>query len=116
MKDNKKEQDIKTLQSIAVEVLTSGWLDKQLSTLSQDKMLMDDLAQEILISIMEYPNDKLIECYLKGEHLYFIKKMITNQYCSKNSSFYYTYRKDVCSDIEDVINKENNNNSNEEIY
>ena len=116
---NKEEQEV-LLRKIAEEVYKSGWIDEQVRRLSVDKMLMDDLVQDMLISIMEYPNDALVECYNKGEHLYFIKKMITNQYCSKNSKFYYAYRKDVGLDVDDyTIDTDNNvtkNINNEEIY
>lgn len=117
-KELKKQQE-ELLKKIALEVYNSGWLTKQCYSMSKDKMLMDDLVQDLLIDIMTYPNDKLIECYNKNEHLYFLKKMITNQYCSTQSKFYYTYRKFVGEDIENYIELEDNsinNLNNEEIY
>ena len=96
------------LKQIASEITKSGWIFKQVYKLSSDRQLMDDLIQDILLSILTYPNHKLIDAYIKNEHLYFIKRIITNQYCSNNSLFYYTYRKNVGIDLEYVINLDDN--------
>lgn len=40
---------------------------------------MDDLASELIMIILDYPNDKLISAYNKGEHLFYIKRIINNQ-------------------------------------
>ena len=109
-----EEEHRKILINIASDVFKSGWMMEQLSKMSIDKMLMDDLCQDMLISIMEYPNDKMISAYQKGEHLYLIKKMISNQFCSNTSSFYYKYRKDVINvDVDDIIRKEDNRDEEE---
>ena len=55
--------------------------------------LMDDFIQEICLSLLEYPNDKLIESYLKNEHIYLIKKIIRNNLLSTTSPFYSKYIK-----------------------
>lgn len=81
---------------IATEILKSGWLSLQCKSLCKDKMLADDLIQEILLIVLEYKSEELLtSLYAKGRHLAFIRKIINNQYKSTTSPFWYKYRKDV---------------------
>jgi predicted membrane-bound dolichyl-phosphate-mannose-protein mannosyltransferase len=91
-----KEEQQKLLIKIAEESFYE--VSKYSKTLFNNN-LADDLAQDTLISIMTYPNDKMIDAYAKGEHLFLIKRIMRTQAQSKTSTFYYTYRKN-----EDDIN------------
>ncbi len=74
-----------------------------------DAMLQLDLMQEILLIILEFkPDSKLEEAYNKGQHLYFIKRIINNQYNSITSPFYKQYRKfaSVTQSTIDIENEE----------
>ena len=88
-----KEEHINILNKIAEDLFTSGWLKKECYKLSSDKMLMDDFLQEMLLVILEYPNDKMIEAYNKGQHQFLIKRIINNNWNSSTSPFYKKYRK-----------------------
>jgi len=98
------------LNTIVTTIVKNKWLITELNKMSSDTMLMDDLAQDLCIAIIEYPNDKMVEAYTKGEHLYLIKKMIKSQLLSNTSAFYYTYRKNVATDLNDLLYKEDGGN------
>ena len=80
---------------IAEEIYVSGWLETTCRGLCKsDPQLMEDLIQEILLIVLEFkPDSKLVEAYNKRQHLFFIKKIINNQYYSVTSPFYKKYRK-----------------------
>jgi len=94
------------LNTIVTTIVKNKWLITELNKMSSDSMLMDDLCQDLCIAILEYPNNKMVEAYTKGEHLYLIKRMIKNQFNSNNSAFYYTYRKNQTEDLDTYLWKE----------
>lgn len=53
----------------------------------------DDLIQEIYLIILQYDTNTLQQLYEKKQLKYYIAKIITNQFFSKTSSFYKTYKK-----------------------
>lgn len=53
----------------------------------------DDLAQEIYLILLEYDKDKIEDIYNKNQINFFISRIITNQAFSKNSPFYFNYKK-----------------------
>lgn len=53
----------------------------------------DDLAQEIYLIILQYDTNTLQKLYEKKQLKFYIAKIITNQFFSKTSSFYKTYKK-----------------------
>lgn len=94
-----REEHEQLLRQIASESVKD--VSRIAKTLLKDTMLADDLAQDILIYILTYPNDAIIKAYQKKQHIYFITKMINNQVKSKTSKFYYEYKKDIADDIDD---------------
>jgi hypothetical protein len=80
---------------IAEEIYVSGWLESVCKMMCRnDEQLVEDLMMEILLIVMEFkPDSKLEESYNKGQHLFFIKRIINNQYNSTTSPFYKKYRK-----------------------
>lgn len=101
-----EEKEKEVLNKIAEEVFRSGWLQRECYKLSTDKMLMDDLASELIMIILDYPNDKLISAYNKGEHLFYIKRIINNQWKSTTSPFWKKYRGIIELEIIDDILKD----------
>lgn len=69
----------------------------------------DDLKQEIYIIILDYDREKIIEMYEKKQLKYWLVRVITNQYFSKYSTYYYKYRK-----YYEIIDKNNLNKDNNE--
>lgn len=68
----------------------------------------DDLKQEIYIIILDYDRDKIIEMYNKKQLKYWLVRVITNQYFSKYSTYYYKYRKYYELIDKNNLNKDNN--------
>lgn len=99
-------------QVIAEEIYLNGWLEKMCKMMCKnDSQLVDDLMQEILLIILEFkPDSKLDEAYNKGQHLYFIKRIINNQYNSTTSPFYTKYRKFSSITQQELISGENDGN------
>ena len=68
----------------------------------------DDLKQEIYIIILEYDRNKIIEMYEKKQLKYWMVRVISNQYFSKYSTYYYKYRKYYEMIDKNNLNKDNN--------
>lgn len=54
--------------------------------------LSDDLYQELMVILLEYDQNKLIEIYNKGYYKWFLVKTLTNQFNSNSSPFNKLYR------------------------
>lgn len=82
-----------TVEEIVGQITTNKWLlNKCVSLVGSD--LGEDLAQDITIILLEKPHDpKLLQAIEKGEHLFYIMRIIKNQGQSVNSKFYYQYKK-----------------------
>jgi hypothetical protein len=57
--------------------------------------LRKDLFQEILLIILTYNLQSLLELHSKNQLQYFIIKIIKNNYKSKTSNFYRKYKKRI---------------------
>lgn len=54
---------------------------------------LDDLKQEIILIVMEYDREKIIELYEKKQLKFFVVRIINNQYFSNSSPYYKKYKK-----------------------
>jgi len=54
--------------------------------------LRDDLRQDIIIIVMELPEDRLIALYLNKTLVYYVAKIISNQVRNPRNAFHKTYR------------------------
>lgn len=54
---------------------------------------IDDLTQEVYLILMEYDSNKIIELWDNKQMKFWLVRVITNQYFSKNSPFYKKYKK-----------------------
>lgn len=64
---------------------------------------LEDLAQDIYIHLIDYDDNKIIQLYNNKQLIYFIVRIIYNNYFSKTSRYYYIYKKYLnnCTPIED---------------
>ena len=60
----------------------------------------DDLIQDIAISILEKPPDLIKRLYEEGSLHYYIVRIVKNNIYSKNSPFYYKYKKHHQTEIQ----------------
>lgn len=54
-----------------------------------------DLAQDVYVSLLLKPEELIEEIYDRGEIVFYISRMVTNNINSKTSPFYNTYRKSL---------------------
>lgn len=68
---------------------------------------LKDLSQEIYIDLLSKDNDKIVEMYVNNQLRYFVTRMVVNNVNSKNSPYYFTYRKNITKEvnIDDYIDK-----------
>lgn len=60
----------------------------------------DDLIQDIAVSILEKPPDVIRRLYEEDSLKYYIVRMVKNNVHSKNSPFYYKYKKHHQTEIQ----------------
>ena len=53
----------------------------------------EDLAQEVVLILLEMDNDRLNDIYEDGKLSHFITKIVKNQWCSTTSTYYALFRK-----------------------
>ena len=81
-----------------LELITKTSQDKELRQICRKigGNLSDDLFQELMIILLEYNQEKLIDIYNKGYYKWFLVKTLTNQFNSNSSPFNKKYRpKDI---------------------
>ena len=68
---------------------------------------LKDLSQEIYIDLLSKDNDKIVEMYVNNQLRYFVTRMVVNNVNSKNSPYYFTYRKNITKEvnIDDYVDK-----------
>lgn len=86
--------DKKTIRdNIAIELLTSGFLQKESRKLiPNDEVSQNDLVCETIMIILEYkPVGAIYKVYVQGTIKPFIKKIMLYQIINKSSKFYKNY-------------------------
>ena len=66
-------------------------------------MLMDDLAQEIYLILLNYKDETIITAHNRGELKFLIIRIIKNQFNSSTSAFYKVYRKGSFDSLVDEL-------------
>lgn len=78
---------------IITEIYNSGMLADLLRNMGVKGNDIDDLTQEVYLILMEYDSNKIIELWDNKQMKFWLVRVITNQYFSKNSPFYKKYKK-----------------------
>lgn len=52
-----------------------------------------DLAQHIYLVLCEYDQDKIDQMYTNGQIMFFLSRLVANNYYSRTSRYYYTFKK-----------------------
>lgn len=78
---------------IITEIYNSGILADLLRNMGVKGNDIDDLTQEVYLILMEYDSNKIIELWDNKQMKFWLVRVITNQYFSKNSPFYKKYKK-----------------------
>ena len=52
-----------------------------------------DLVQEVYLTLLQYDEEKVRQMYERGELRWFVTRIVTNQYASATSPFYYLFKR-----------------------
>ena len=74
-------------------VIEQGIVDKALRLYGVHTSHIEDLAQEVLLILLEMDNERLNDIYEDGKLSHFITKIVKNQWCSNTSVYYALFRK-----------------------
>ena len=85
-----------------LQLITKTSQDKELRQICRKigGNLSDDLFQELMVILLEYNEQKLIDIYNKGYYKWFLVKTLTNQFNSNSSPFNKKYSP---KDIDHII-------------
>ncbi len=101
------------MEEIVLNIVENDWIYKVCRKYCPDKMLSQDLAHEVILSLLEKENEVLKGCFERGEHKKYIVKKIKNDYLSSSSPFYKKYRKNIGLDLEIFLAYEDNDKDND---
>lgn len=96
------------INKILEEIDKSKLLYELFSNMNVAKEEFDDLRQEIYMIILNHDANKIIEMYEKKQLKYWLVRVITNQYFSRYSTYYYKYKKYYELIDKNNLNKDNN--------
>lgn len=73
----------------------------------EDYLDADDLAQDLYLDLLSKDDELIQKLYQENTLKFFISRMVVNNIRSKNSPFFYRYKKDNLNkvDINDVKDK-----------
>lgn len=74
-------------------VIEQGIVDKALRLYGVHTSHREDLAQEVLLILLEMDNERLNDIHDDGKLSHFVTKIIKNQWCSNTSTYYALFRK-----------------------
>lgn len=74
-------------------VIEQGIVDKALRLYGVHTSHKEDLAQEVLLILLEMDNERLNDIYDDGKLSHFVTKIVKNQWCSNTSTYYTLFRK-----------------------
>jgi len=72
----------KAVEQIVANITHMGW--------NAD---LDDLSQIVYLALLEYPEDKIQDLYENRQMVFFLVRIVLNQFRSGNSPFHYQIRK-----------------------
>ena len=87
----------KTRNNIITELEVMGIMDNLISnitkTTTEREDTVKDLKQMCYLTLLEKDEQEVIGMYKKGQLLYYIARILTNNYYSKTSPYYYQFKK-----------------------
>lgn len=94
------------MNEIIGKIASEKAVEKIIANVSKDTDddTLKDLAQMIYVWLMEDDEDKIESMYQKNQLNYYITRMVINNLHSKNSRYYYLFKKpEQHDDIRDLI-------------
>ena len=68
-----------------------GIIRDECSKFVSDKYLLDDIVNDVALILMAKPKELICKLFAKGEIVFYIRRILKNQVCSKTSPFYKSY-------------------------
>ena len=81
------------IEQIAKDDLVRKVVGSMRIAVAESDFDLDDLCQDIWLSLMGKPEDVLQTLWERGEFEYYIMRMAANNICSGTSPYYQTYKK-----------------------
>ena len=83
-------------------------IECQFAKAKADKEWESDFFQDLVIILLEYENEKLLDAHINNHMNALVSRIIINQLWSNTSPYYKTYKRffDRSDDINDLIQKE----------
>lgn len=83
--------DFKDNNIIIATLYQKGVLRDECSKFVSDKYLLDDIVNDVALILMAKPKELILRLFAKGEIVFYIRRILKNQVCSKTSPFYKSY-------------------------
>lgn len=87
----------KTRNDILTELESVGVMDNIIRNITKTDPKRDetinDLKQMVYMALLEKPEELVVDLYGKGQLIYYISRIVMNQWNSKTSPYYYIYHK-----------------------
>lgn len=87
----------RTKNEIIAELETNGIMDGIVAnitkTTKENDDTIEDLKQMAYLALLEKDDDEIIGMYERGQLLFFVARILTNNWHSSTSKFYYLYKK-----------------------
>ena len=75
-------------------IAKNRWVENIIANIAGDADdLLNDLSQDIYLSLMEKDDDKVIKLYNDNQLKFFITRMVLNNVHSKNSPYWMQYKR-----------------------
>lgn len=91
-----EKAEMKTKQEIIAEWAAQRKVEQILMNIIKRHQLSDyeeDLAQDIYLTLLKDPDEKIISLYEKNQSNYYISRLLSNNVNSRTSRYYYLYRR-----------------------
>lgn len=91
-----EKAEMKTKQEIIAEWAAHKKVEQILMNIIKRHTLSDyeeDLAQDIYLTLLKEPDEKIISLYEKNQSNYYISRLLSNNVNSRTSRYYYLYRR-----------------------
>lgn len=91
-----EKAEMKTKQEIIAEWASQRKVEQILMNIIKRHTLSDyeeDLAQDIYLTLLKEPDEKIISLYEKNQSNYYISRLLSNNVNSRTSRYYYLYRR-----------------------
>lgn len=91
-----EKAEMKTKQEIIAEWASQKKVEQILMNIIKRHTLSDyeeDLAQDIYLTLLKEPDEKIISLYEKNQSNYYISRLLSNNVNSRTSRYYYLYRR-----------------------